>query len=102
MKYNTMYNTEPRKSTAQKSKKGSLAIPGQSFSLAQAIERIRAGLPVKALSYGYNPDGFPKVDDLTTIEQFKKTVQAKLETVNNKIAEIKASNKARSEAEGVK
>lgn len=71
-----------------------MAIPGQSYNIAQVIERVRAGLPTKVLGYGYNPDGFPVMDDLTTLEQFKKAVKVKEQKINEKVKAVEAQNKA--------
>jgi len=94
MKYNTSFNSVPRESTAYKSNKPSKAVPGQAYSIAQAIERLRAGLPIKALNVGYNPDGYPVMDDLTSLEQMKRIVDSKQEKITARIEAAKAKKEA--------
>lgn len=71
-----------------------MAVPGQSYSISQVIERLRSGLPVQVIKSAFNPDGFPKFDDLTTLDQFKKSLEIKAKSINDRIAEIKAKKEA--------
>jgi len=97
MKFNTSLTYKPN-NDGYKSKKPSMTIPGQTYSLPQIINRLRSGLPVQAIKAGYNPDGFPMYDDLTDIDQFKNAIKQKLNAINEKIEAIKAKKEAASEA----
>lgn len=73
-------------------KKASIVVPGQTVSLAKMVERMRAGLPVSIRNSGFNPDGFPVMDDLTSLDEFRKTLQRKVENVKERIKTIKEKN----------
>lgn len=88
MKFKTQFSyTQTNKGYTNK--KPSEAIEGQSFTLPKVIERLRNGLPISVKSSGYNPDGFPKFDDLTTLDAFKQALQQKEKIIEEKINAIK-------------
>jgi len=93
MKYNSCWSYE-NNNKGFKSNKPSLAVPGQAYSIPQVIERLRAGLPVQVLRSGFNPDGFPKYDDLTSLDAFKAMLKNKESKINERIQAIKDKNKA--------
>lgn len=80
--------------TIVRKKKPSLTVAGQSYSIEQVVQRLRAGLPVQVLKSGFNPDGFPKFDDLTSLDQFKAAIKRKEAAINEKIEAIKAKKAA--------
>lgn len=93
MKFKTMF-TYHQSNKGFVSTEPSMTIPNQSFTLPKVVERLRNGLPIHTTYAGYNPDGFPRYDDLTSLDQFKKLLQAKEQAINEKIAAIKAKEAA--------
>jgi len=93
IKFNSQFNYK-NDNKGYQNRKPSMTVPGQSYSLAKVIERVRAGLPVQVIKSGYNPDGFPKYDDLTDIDQFKAMVKNKEANINEKIKQAKANKEA--------
>lgn len=83
------WNYQVNNEAGWRSRHPSKAIPGQALSLPVIVERLRAGLPVNVLRSGFNPDGFPKFDDLTTLDQFKNYLKNKTKDVTERINELK-------------
>jgi len=92
MKFRTQFTYESR-SDGYKNRQPSMTVPGQAYSIQQAVERLRAGLPVKVTGFGYNPDGLPLIKDLTDIEQLRQLVQNKELTLKQKVKEFEAKLK---------
>lgn len=98
MKFNNSLEYQ-RDSKAFKREEPKKVIPGQAYNIEQVMARIRAGLPVSVLKSGYNPDGFPKYDDLTDIDSFRKAVKEKENVINAKIKAAKDQKEAAEQSE---